>query len=1174
MAEPCKVVYKGKEIPYEQFLAQLHDGLLKEFVDKGFVNPDTLPDKTWELNQLVKDGTITPEQRDQFFTRSEEEGRKLAEDFESQEASAKTPGSVQEFITRVDASLPGPAAGGAAAAPGSAQAKAGQAAAKAATPPGTVNSTPASVQNHVQNTIGAKPNGPAGRIQVDPIVGGTAKKLSDIIFDVSKKVKQKVLYAKPGRSRAIGTYSPGNTAIKLKFSGNLDVFAHELGHSMDDLFNILGPIVTNPSPAIEAELAKFSPYGSKAPQGHPNPQEYERSEGFAEWLRAFILNPAEAIASAPELYDLYKNTVSQEYQDALTDFSNDVRTWAGSTGHDMTLANVEVEPTKASPLWKEIFSKRSPKDDFMITWVDKLAAEFVNPMQAANKAFEYAMGLKGVDEVLPRDDFRVLVRLLAGFDGKFGDMIVNGMVDSELNRLKDKNGNVKNLNWLFEPLYNQDEKTIKEEMKNVVAYMISERAVELAQKFGRTTNITGTGAGIYSDIAVAKKTMAEYEAFDDEKKARIKEAADRYREFADDIMRYMVDKGRIAEEVYDKDGNLIGGYKFIKQNNLQYVALKRVMETEPNAEIDTNFGSSKNIGSVFEPIRAIKGSSKAIVNPYISLIDMLYKGMKEADRNDILRSFRDMIMEPRAMYQGQPKKFAQIGAIGKQGDKNSKTIFVDGKAEHWIFDDDVYKVFSGLEKNAFKFHPVITMLPKAMHWSITHFPVFGLRNIIRDTQERMMKSVDKSGFKDLFADKEHWSNIAKAGGLNAGYYMRDKTAYYGLMEQAFKELSKDKRNIFIDPKALGSAWSKYEGLLQKSETVNRVAEYQAAFKNAKAKGMSDYDASLYAGYRARDLMDFALMGNTMQWVNQIVLFSNAGVQGLRSSVNSAKQNPAAFGGRLFLYSIMPTIMLWLLNHRDEETAKEYGNLPAFQRDMFFNFKLGNKWFVIPKPHEISLFGSAVDRLMSKFYGNKDAFQKYGGTVSKSLIPVDESNLLPIAPAATEAIINYDVWRDKAIIYDNSLDLAMRNTEEASRLGQMLQEVSGIDARKLDHFIQGQFGGFGKTAIQLSDIGREDGQKFSINDLGFTKDSPAWSAPKVQEFMDYAEKWDLKKSRPMKQFYNIAREYKEAKDPKIKADRAKAMIDFAKLTLMDWKAANMEEYQKEKQEYKRERNKRR
>ena len=143
-------------------------------------------------------------------------------------------------------------------------------------------------------------------------------------------------------------------------------------------------------------------------------------------------------------------------------------------------------------------------------------------------------------------------------------------------------------------------------------------------------------------------------------------------------------------------------------------------------------------------------------------------------------------------------------------------------------------------------------------------------------------------------------------------------------------------------------------------------------------------------------------------------------------------------------------------------------------------------------------------------------------------------------------------------YENNLDIALRKTENASRLGKALQELSimggkPVDARKIDHFIKGQFSYFGQTALKLSDLGREKGgEDFNLSDFGFFKNTPAYNSPQVQEFMDYAQKWNLGRSTDVSDFNDLAKSYFEEKDKSKKDAKAKALRDYAKLTLMSWK----------------------
>ena len=1019
-----------------------------------------------------------------------------------------------------------------------------------------------STEKFYNEVAGSKPT-KTGRIPVAPIIG-KAKDLSKIILDVSNSLNQKISFLKAGRRRALGSYSPGNAGIKIKFTGDLDVTAHEIGHSIDDNFGILRDLLKTPDKEIEKELKKFSPFGSKPPKG-ADAKKYTMGEGFAEWLRAYIVNPDEAIKQAPKLYDLYKSKVSEDYQKSLTNFSNDVRTWAGSTGRDMVLSNIEWEPEKAKGLMKEIFGKKD-NDMFSISFADKLAANWVNPMRAFEKAFNYARGIKGVDEVLPENDPTILARLFLSIDRKFGEFLEGGLRDSK-DRLTSKTP--RTFKWLIEPLDNTDMSTIKREMQDVTAYMVAERTVELGNRFKREEILTGIGGGIYKDVNVAKKALEEFSG-DPEKLERIQEAANRYREFADDNLKYMVEKGRLSKESYDE----------IKKNNLQYVALHRIMEAEPESEIQVFKGGSKNISSVSQPVQSIKGSTKKISNPYSSLLDSMYRSIKESDRNEVMKSFRDMLVNNRGMYEGDPKKLSEIGVLAKSGDKNAITIFVDGKPEKWVFQKDVYDALKGLDHEAYKLPRIATFYARTLRSMTTKFPTFALRNWIRDLQDRLIKSNDHSGLKDLFGNKEHWQDVARKGGLNSGYYVRDKAHYYGLMEQAMDELSKKQKTIFADPIKIKKLWHGYESILQASETSNRVAEYRAAFRQAKKKGMDDYNAGLYGAFKSRDLMDFAVAGHYMRILNQIIPFSNAAVQGVRSGLVRAHENPLGFLARTAVVSVLPQVALWWWNHRDDETAKQYEQMPAYQKDMFFNLKIGdNKWLSIPKPYELGMLAAGVDRSLSSGFGyNKNAFEGYAGDVFKAISPVDQSTLFGPAEPIIETLANYDEFRDKHIISpeEDALDLSLRHTETASWLSQQIQKVAPIDARKMDFLIRSQFSYVGNEGLKLTDkaaslagadiaTNRND---FDLTDLGVFKRSPAYNAQVVQDMMQFAKQWRLDRSREYKEFKGIAAKYFDTEDNSEKEKYSQQMIDLAQNLLDTWKAQGVEEKVKEKEKNKR------
>ena len=59
----------------------------------------------------------------------------------------------------------------------------------------------------------------------------------------------------------------------------------------------------------------------------------------------------------------------------------------------------------------------------------------------------------------------------------------------------------------------------------------------------------------------------------------------------------MVDKGRLSKEQYDA----------IKKENVQYVAMQRIIDQEPGTELEVFTMNGNSIGSVAKPVHNIKG---------------------------------------------------------------------------------------------------------------------------------------------------------------------------------------------------------------------------------------------------------------------------------------------------------------------------------------------------------------------------------------------------------------------------------------------------------------------------------------------------------------------------------------------------------------------------------------
>jgi hypothetical protein len=958
------------------------------------------------------------------------------------------------------------------------------------------------------------------------------KKLNQIIADVAKGLKATLIYGRAGRRGVAGTYFSSSTLVKIMRAGDLDTVAHELGHLLDDrhkLFdNVPGDIVEK----VNDQLKWFSERGGSNPSGSLSPEkkiEYLQREGLAEFIRAYVVNPAQAKFTAPELYNYFENALPAETLEVMQKFSADVIDFTNAGRGQQIDSNVESLDAKESKSFRQWLESFKRTNSFAVSPYDKLVARMGNSLHVANRGFKFLTERAGMSkgEILPEHDFELLARLFAGANGKVNTMLKSGLRDAKNNLRLDSTGKAMNVEYLVEGLDASSETTLREEMNEVIRFLIAERTLEYARKFGRMDNLSGIGGGIDNDVTVAIGYLDEFSRLESEDVAkydRIKEAARRYREFADAGLRYMVEKGRISEE----------SYQLIKENNQFYVSLARTKESAPLEEALDFLNTGNSLATVKDVLKKAKGGTSVIQNPYSSLLRNTRDMIQESDRNEVLQSFVEPLSKIREMGDGEPINFAEIGYRAVKGDPFTRDIYVNGEVQTWGFAPDIYEALVGME--SISDHPLIDLAAKPaqlIRFTVTNFPTFALRNAVRDTASRLVVTETGGGIKNLGGLRDLLHNATDRelfelyGGSQSGFYLTDKKAYKQRMEEAVKELTK-KGGIVLDPRMIGRGYRK---ILERGENLNRVAEFKSAYRKAKKElGMDDYNAGLYAAYHARDLMDFAVAGHWMRVVNRIVPFSNAAVQGLRKTTRTAANNPGSFAVRTALFTVLPTLAFRALVAAtgDEE---EYEELPVYMRDLFWNFKVGTQWVSIPKPFEQGMVSTVVDRGISKARGYENAADGLAFSLVKTLAPFDEATVLGGLKPVVEASFNHSVFLDQPIVYpreENLIREKRAGAGKASRIGQGISEgmyLNGygwdVDPRKVDHVLKGYGTYMADWAMTIGDLGKEDSRyKFNWKKTGFANEVPlsnARSVTAVYKLATELDKWnssDVKRLRGM------------------------------------------------------------
>ena len=947
------------------------------------------------------------------------------------------------------------------------------------------------------------PAPPPPRIEVEPIVGGKAKSPYQIIEDFSAAIKKSIRVLRLKRN-TLGTYTPGSTRTAERFAGDLDTAAHELaGHWTDDRYGIgkpwIAPRVRSP---YDAELAKFWIHGSVTPT---STLRYRRAEGIAEFIRAYVVNPVKAKAEAPNFAAYFERTLPTDALKAINDFGIDVRTWAGEDPLIRAGLNIRMEPPSLTErLWKGI---RGRGFGFEINPIDKLRLWFDDPYHYAVKAFHEMRSVRG-GTLLPKDNFELQARLLATHDARMSDQFENGLTPLRPTQSRSPTGELvvdrivdpvtrepMSMKWMLDPLDKASKAKMNQDMRDASAYMVAQRTLEKGAQTGRESQISGIGAGIMTDKKAALELLNRV-AQDPPREARLKEAARRYRLWADSNIDMLVDSGRLSPEQARE----------IRKNNQQYVDMHRLSQ-----EFEMGFRGQhgRNIGTARNVIKRFKGSTLELDNVYSNLLEQTDAIQKEAFRNVTMNTFTDQLRNVRALHGPDLKDFDQFGTRVTSEDKNTIRVFKDGKGEYWKFDPDIYESLKGLGELGT--HPFIDLASKPsqfVRYMITHGPQFILRNTVRDTFERSVVSRSGSRPWDILQGytPAELSRYEVFGGGQFGNYIVDRHVWNRELKKAVAEMSKDPKNIFLSPLKLKTAW---ERLSENSEKLGRIAEFRRAFEHGqKQLGYDDYNAALYAAGEARGLLDFAKAGTVMRSINRLVPFSNARIRGLARATSSMAENPGRFAMRWGMFVLVPTLANLLWNRKDKETWDEYQQLPAYQKDFFWNFKVGDYWLRVPKPHELGVMAGGVTRAIDRMLGDKRAMEGWWGSAANAVTPLN-TPVESTGPLRSflELYFNKDSFQGREIVpaWEKDLKLELRKgVTHASGAGQAIAKAInvtglGVDPRQVDYVLQ-NFGGLGQIATDLT---RRSPGEAALRATGYIAQSPGASARDVQWVFSWA-----------------------------------------------------------------------
>lgn len=307
---------------------------------------------------------------------------------------------------------------------------------------------------------------------------------------------------------------------------------------------------------------------------------------------------------------------------------------------------------------------------------------------------------------------------------------------------------------------------------------------------------------------------------------------------------------------------------------------------------------------------------------------------------------------------------------------------------------------------------------------------------------------------------------------------------------AFKELELLKERLSSEEKV------SFERLISELNNFNpqtRIEKIEAIplrveiFKRGLDRGMTVAEAGdkagldyLSAAYVSRNATtDFATMGSWIGEWNAIVPFVNAQIQSWKIATQNFKNNWFLTTAKAISTHTAPSlaVLIWNLFGADEETKREFLEMPEWRKNAGINIKLFGVWWFIPRPFEYGyIFGAIPERTIENLFieDPKKALElceEFGFGLISSASPMDFSSPLPSAlTGVVETIANINFFKRKQIVpgFMQKLDPRYQYREDTSLTARKIGDLLNWSPMKIENFVKTQFAGAGRDALRLGD----------------------------------------------------------------------------------------------------------
>lgn len=992
-------------------------------------------------------------------------------------------------------------------------------------------------------TVATPPTGTAVATvpQPSPAQVTTIRSLQQMSMDLAKALDIPVREGRVQMRNALGVFNSRTGVVRVKEVPDFEVVAHEAGHAIEAK---VGQQLTALTQAHANELAPLvSNAAAYAPSQHVK-------EGFAEWIRRYIGNPAHAQQVAPNFAQALEGFLNQNHPDILKVLNNASDAYRAYLNAPSTDAVGAVRRSADENL-KGFAKLRDRLKEEGFPTVIKSVVQNAYTMVVDDKApvtrvvRDLARTLKEQSghlvDLKDADNPDVLFRLL----GRARQAAVRDMMDGVRPYRSVSARGPSLANAITHAIgeasvwgkWDPDKKALFSH------YLIARRAEYLWRKFEQGDLPNPPAAFSKADAIAA---MADFERAN----PNFRTASDMVHGYSRELLTKQFDAGLIDADLHNK----------LSQEEF-YVPFMRDMSDKPLSEKGTGAGGagpSEGPGTV-SLVKRMTGSSRDIKDPIESMMAQTFMTNRTIRHNDVVRAFVQLAR--RAKGEGgryvepipanEAKRYTvDVSAILEQKAVAAGMTPNDAKAfaasaGHMVGEDPIIGSYFKMEQTSGKGEPIVfyreggelkaarfmaepeghalyetlTAAPEPVTdmWvqligaaaslkrsGIITNPMFAVTNYVRDQVSASLLRSDyvpfvggARGIADEFRQAQNAVLYGYAGGVAGG-------ASVGPVEHAI--------NLETDALAkkgyLVNRLTSFKGLLDLAsftEAGTRNSIFGKVYETKIAQGLAPYEAMVEAAFQAQDLLDFSRHGSRTIAIRNLLPFLNAHIQGLDKArrtvvdpiVNRLKGDQV-FTKETGEFQNALNVMLkagalggglgavWAAVMWEHEA---YRDASPYFKGTHLVVPFGNKMFVLPKPFELGIGFTAGEYAFARLMkDDARAGRQFMEAAWQTLQPPNPISDIPLVSTATELALGKSLFTGKDIVPGQlqRLPAEMQFTDRTSAIAKWLGSVTGLSPMKIEYGIGAEFGNWGRDVMALSQGVDQDTPALAWDDAIFLR----------------------------------------------------------------------------------------